>query len=451
MRIKASISEVRTGRECWWRTAESQVAARPRLAAGSGHRFSRRARPLPFGIAQLGARRLALGMQRCRAAWLSAALLILAGCGSSAPAAVPPARAVTVHVVESAPQASARRYGGVIEPRERLDLAFKVAGRVVTLASAASATDGADHAGPLREGDVVQRGQVLAELDEADSEAQGRAADAAIAGAAAQMRASEQAVQQTERELARARQLQGTGALPQADLDRAETAARTARANLDAARAQRQGKSEQALSVRLARSERRLVSPIDGVVARRLVEVGSTVGPGVPAFTLVATDTVRAVFSVADVHIARVQIGAAVDVRVDAAGGATVRGEVSTIHPVADPQARAFAVEVALPNANGALRPGMVAVAEFVDRAAAPVLLVPLAAVVRPTAAKGPGDGFAVWVVDSRSHTAQQRVVRLGDLSGNDVAVEAGLTVGEQVVVRGAGLVHAGELVAVQP
>jgi hypothetical protein len=106
-------------------------------------------------------------------------------------------------------------------------------------------------------------------------------------------------------------------------------------------------------------------------------------------------------------------------------------------------------VELTLPNADGALKPGMVATVDVSGGDAMPAaqLTLPLAAIVR--APGGSDDAYAVFVVEQASGGAVARVrrVTLGALVGNAVAVTSGLTGTEQVVVRGAALLTDGERV----
>jgi multidrug efflux pump subunit AcrA (membrane-fusion protein) len=111
-----------------------------------------------------------------------------------------------------------------------------------------------------------------------------------------------------------------------------------------------------------------------------------------------------------------------------------------------------FDVEIAIPNGDGRLRPGMIGAVSIVPEttAAAGRPAVPLAAVVR--ADKGP-DQYTVFVVagpDSDA-VARSRAVTLGAIEGNLVAVTSGVEPGERVVVMGATLLKDGDTVRVIP
>lgn len=377
-----------------------------------------------------------------RRAWAWATLVVLTSCADP-PTAPPVKRAVHVTTLAVRDLGSAARYSGALEPREKTDLTFKTAGKVLTLAQ----TGDAEQRRPIQEGDRVQRGQILASLDADDYQTQARVAAAGVDQADAQIHAAEAAVQQAGAEHGRAKTLRESGAISPAELDRAQTALRTARANLEAARSQRRTRNEQHALARSVVDDTALRSPLDGLVARRMVEVGSTVNPGVVAFTVIDASQMRVVFGVPDLHIGAVHLGDRVPVYLDALPGKVLAGSVSKVHPVADPQVRSFAVEVTVANPDGELRAGMVATAAISKAELQAALLVPLAAVVRPP--RGPG--FGVWVLDPKTSKVALRQIEPGDLSGNDLIVTKGLQAGDQIVTEGAAWLHDGEAVEVTP
>lgn len=371
-----------------------------------------------------------------------AAVALLSGCSEPAVSA-PVKRAVKISALALRDLGSATRYSAALEPREKIDLTFKAAGKVRALAQVGEA----EQRRPIQEGDTVKRGQELASLDDDDYQTQARVAAAGVGNADAQIRAAEAAVQQAAAEHARAKALREGGAVAQADLDRAQTAVRTARANLEAARSQRLTRSEQHALARGVVEDATLHSPLDGVVARRMVEVGSTVNPGMVAFTVIDASQMRAVFGVPDLHIAAIHLGDRVPIHLDALPGKVLAGVVTKVHPVADPQVRSFGVEVTVANPEGELRTGMVATAAISKADLQGALLVPLAAVVRPPR----GHGFGVWLFDPKTAKVTLRQIEPGDLSGNDLIVTAGLKVGEQIVSEGAAWLHEDETVEVLP
>ena len=105
-----------------------------------------------------------------------------------------------------------------------------------------------------------------------------------------------------------------------------------------------------------------------------------------------------------------------------------------------------FDVEVTVPNADGRLKPGMVASIELAGETGAGRLTVPLGAIIR---SKVKPDGYALFVVEERGGRtyARLREVTLGDMVATGVMVTEGLRAGEHVVVSGATIVTDGETV----
>lgn len=370
-------------------------------------------------------RLLALGV------WLTA-------CGA---AEVPAAdvRAVRAIEIHSRSPVSAARYAGALDARERVDVAFQVGGRIASVAAVGGR--------PLQEGDVVRRGQVLATLDDADLRRMVTAAEAELGTAEAQADGARAAHAQATVEADRARRLAAAGDLPKAELERVETALISAAAAVRSAEAQVDARTEKRALARSAVADARLTSPIDGVVARRVLDVGESVAPGMAAFTVIDTSQVLVVFAIPDTRVDALAMGTRLPVRVEAVPERTFVGTVVMIAPVADPALRSFTIEVEVDNADGALRAGMVASVGVEGEPAPPTAIVPLGAVVRDPGAAG---GFAVYVIEADA-TARLRPIVVADLVGNEAIVEDGLTDGERVVVDGAQLLHDGAAIVVRP
>jgi RND family efflux transporter MFP subunit len=314
---------------------------------------------------------------------------------------------------------NATRYSGSINADASVDVAFKVSG-VVDEVTQIEGADGRRR--NLQDGDRVRRGTVLARLR--PNEFRDQVADA------------EATLRQAQADFERASQLYENRSVSKADYD-------AAYAKYTASRARQ---SQASLSFHDAF----LRSPIDGVILRRSVEVGSLAGPSAPAFTVADTRRVKVVFGVPDVVVERLQLGGPLTIQAEALPGRRLIGKITRISPSADPSSRVFEVEAALPNPDGRMKVGMLATLQLGNTDPAQALFVPLAAVVRP-----PGDttGYAIYVVsDSAKHsTARLKPVTLGDLSGNQIAVRSGLQPGDRVIVRGATIVSDRQAVEVIP
>ncbi len=339
---------------------------------------------------------------------------------------------VRVKVVDKSTDAPSTRYSGVIAPATQVDLAFRVGGYVQTLLQV---KDGAITR-PVQEGDVVKKGAVLATLRQADYLQRSAAANAAVAEAVA-------AEKQAQIEFDRTKTLFEKDAVSRAELDTATVRLETSRARNAAARAQ-SGESS------LAVADTRLVSPIDGVVLERAVEVGTLAAPGTLAVVVADTTTVKVVFGAPDMLAEKLTMGSKLKVAVETKPG-ELEATVTRISPSADPKARVFNVEARLDNADGGLKTGMIASLEVPTSALTEgAVLLPLTAVVRSP--KDPR-GFAAFVLDGPGEraTARLREVKLGDVLGNEVLAIHGLAVGDRVVSQGATIVTDGAAVRVVP
>ena len=104
----------------------------------------------------------------------------------------------------------------------------------------------------------------------------------------------------------------------------------------------------------------RLTSPQSGVVTARNYDPGD-VAMQLPILTIESMNPVKVTLNVSERYYSEVSMGMPVEVQADALGDEVFEGKVSLIYPTIDPVSHTFTVEVAVPNANQKLRPGMFA------------------------------------------------------------------------------------------
>src|SRR5262249_55069703 len=121
-------------------------------------------------------------------------------------------------------------------------------------------------------------------------------------------------------------------------------------------------------------------------------------------------------------------------------------GTVSAIASVADPETRLFQVELAVPNSQWKLKPGMIASLTLDETRQEALPVVPLSAVIRD---HENSSGFSVLVIEGK--VAKARRVSLGPTFGDVLAVTSGVKPGELVIRAGAAMVSNGENVEVIP
>lgn len=184
-----------------------------------------------------------------------------------------------------------------------------------------------------------------------------------------------------------------------------------------------------------------LRSPIDGVVAKRLIKVGNTLTPNQSVYVVSNFDPLLAVLYVPENALARLQPGQSADLTADALPGKTFSGKVARLSPVVDPQTGTFKVTVELHRPGRELAPGMFSRVSITYDVHKNALTVPRSAVVTE-------DGeSAVYVV--QAGVAHRVPVTLGYIDGERVEVLRGLANGDSVVTLGQNSLKDGTKVAV--
>ena len=169
-------------------------------------------------------------------------------------------------------------------------------------------------------------------------------------------------------------------------------------------------------------------APFSGIVSDVATEVGEVAAPGVPVLRLVQIHPVKVHLSVPDRDVVALQPGLPALVKVGALME-TWEGTISHISPAANLKTRTFSVEVEVENSGSRLRPGMVAQVAVSKPIAMGAMVIPQDWVVTGIQEQGVfllEDGLAVW-----------RSVELGAVIHDQVVVDAGLSVGDLVVVAG--------------
>jgi len=323
---------------------------------------------------------------------------ILAGCSAENPGATPgrgdrpvgaggppPAKVITATVER-------RNFGPVIEAvgtalaRESVEITSKSANTVTAIR--------------FTEGQRVAAGAVLVELDRAQ--------------AAAALAEAEANLTEARNQFNRGRELSVTQALSKAQLDQLETAVKTGESRVAAARSR--------LSDTVIRA------PFAGRTGFRRVSLGGLVNPGAVITTLDDSSIIKLEFTVPQSFLKDLSLGLPIEARAEGLGERVFAGKVTTIDSRIDPVSRSIAVRAELPNADGALRPGLF-MSVRLRGTPVPTLMIPEEAIV-------PEQGRSyVFVVEGGA--AIQREVRTGGREPGKVAILDGLTGDEKVIVEG--------------
>jgi multidrug efflux pump subunit AcrA (membrane-fusion protein) len=396
----------------------------------------------------------------------SSLLCFTIGC-SPAPTASKEIRPVKTMVVAPAGDTYVRVFPARVEASKSAELSFQVSGQVTAL--------------PVKEGQRIAKGQVIARLRPDEFQARRKAAQGQVEQAQAaldalrlgerpeeqlrreaQLRAAEAKLANAKTDSERYARLLPSGSVSRAEYELAETAYHVAqqeqkaalqlvekgggarKEDIEAQEAQvrtLQGRFDEA-NVQL--SDTILRAPYAGVVGRRLIEEGQLVTPNKPAVQFQNTSEIDIV---ADVSEAAMAVG------FSPANVAQISAEFSNepdqhfpvrvkeVAQVADPVTQTFPVRFTMkaPRRTTVL-PGMTATVEVTYRnpgAAGRRMLVPVSAVVNQTGQQ------TVWILEP-DYTVRCRTVKMGDVKDGQVEILSGLMPGDRVAVAGASFLREG-------
>jgi len=316
------------------------------------------------------------------------------------------------------------RYVGSVEGHESVTILPKVTGILRSIT--------------VDIGDRVSKGNLIATIDDAEFAQRLEQAKANLKLAEAQLERSRINLGSFEREYTRSESLVRLALVPEQELDLAMTRRDAARADVDLAQAEvtraRAALDEASLNL----ENTRIIARLSGYVDKRRVDPGALVSPTTALCTIVATDPAKVVFNVPENDVPLVRVGQPALVQV---GGSDVehRGTIGRIAPTIDPATRTAVAQITVPNAAGALRPGMYADVMLVVREKSSALTVPEEALLRRN-----GQTDVMRVVDD---VARSTPVTLGIVGGGRAEVIAGLDDGDAVIVKGQYLIEDGDRV----
>lgn len=334
----------------------------------------------------------------------------------------------------------------------------------------------------FEEGKVVEKDQILFQIDPAAYKSKLQTAQAqltkAIADldfarekvnqkrAEAQLKQAQAALTKAEQDVARLEPLVKEEAVPAQELDAATAQQKVAQADVDAQLANVENTElNQRISIQQAQaavesakatvemaeldlSYTTLRAPISGVIGRKAVSVGNLVGRGEPTLlaTISTSNPMKAVFSISELEYLRLS-------RERAASGTqdkrpveliladntvfSEKGIVTVIERALDPTTATILIESEFPNPTGLLRAGQFARVRVEIDVRENAVLVPQRAILEMQGSK------TVLVVDSEN-TVAVRSVRLGERYQSYYVVAEGLSAGERVIVEGVQKVRPG-------
>ncbi len=296
----------------------------------------------------------------------------------------------------------------------------------------------------------VKKNQVIAQIDPATVEAQVDQARAGLLLAKANLEKSEASLTDSQRSMNRSKELFAKNLIARSDLDTAETNFLTAKAQVTASKAQ---VAQSAATLRTAETNMRytrIISPVDGIVVSRNVDVGQTVAASfqTPTLFTIAQDLTKMQIdtNVDEADIGKIKTGMDVDFTVDAYPETTFKGKVFQVRnaPISIQNVVTYDVVVKVSNPDLKLKPGMTANVSIITSTHGNVLKLPKAALRfslgtpdktrAPKQQRGPG----VWVLENNSPKRIAVTIGISDGMHSEL-LSNDLKEGQEVIVESIG------------
>jgi RND family efflux transporter MFP subunit len=342
---------------------------------------------------------------------------------------------VEVAEIERGAIESRRVFTGTLEAAAQFVVAAKVGGRIERI--------------DLDLADAVTRGQVVAQLEDAEYRQAVAQARAELAVARAQGAANNKALEIARRAYARVSDLHDRGITSEQELDEVMAEKLRAEAQTEIATAQMQRARAALREAEIRQDYTRVTADWpegdeERIVAARHADEGETVATNAPLLTIVDLDPVNVIVYVTEKDYAALAERQAVSLTTDAYPGETFDGEVARVAPVFRSESRQARVELRVSNPDRRLKPGMFVRAETVLARVEDATIVPEDALVTR-------DGqHVVFVVSDDGRTVTARPVEVGVREGGRVQVSGDQVTG-RVVTLGQQQLEDGTDVTIPP
>lgn len=342
--------------------------------------------------------------------------LTLSGCsdtGVQAPSAPPVVTGLTLTTIT------------VQELPETLDVVGTVRARTSALVSAR--IPGTVSLLQAREGDRVRKGQLLGQLDSHENVAYATGAVAAIDEAKRGLEEAQARQKLADATFSRFKVLYDEQALTRQEFETRQTERDLARQAVARAEARLRQTQEAARAAGTVADFTRIIAPISGIIVAKQADLGATVFPGQPLFTIEDEAGYQLELAIPESHLRSVKTGTAVQIAIDAVGS-SFTGRISEVVPASDPGSRTFLAKVSTPGHG--IRSGMFGRGSIALDSRVKGVKVPKTVVFER------GALTAVWAVGG-DDMVRMRLVKTGRVTGDQIEILSGLQDGDRVVTAG--------------
>jgi len=320
-----------------------------------------------------------------------------------------PALLVSAVQVQSKPDTETFSLSGGINARDAVGLSFPMGGRILLVT--------------VREGDKVEQGQVLAQLESVQQEQALLSAEAALTAANADLSQAEEEFKRQEAFLER-------GATTRIRRDEAQRLFYISKANVERATAELD-------RARKAYDDTFLRAPQAGVVIDRLADPGEVLSAAYPVLELALGEAFDAVFNVPELMPAKLPDDFTVSLALIKKPEVTFSGQVRKVSPLVDSKSGTVEVSVGVDNPPSGVSYGDAVRAKITHP-------VPARMTIPYTALTAYKDSAAVWVIDPETLTVTLVPITVAQHLDGLVIVSSGLEESALVVTSGAQLLYPG-------
>jgi RND family efflux transporter MFP subunit len=267
----------------------------------------------------------------------------------------------------------------------------------------------------VEEGTAVEKGTLLAEINQVDYLLDERRADAALKQAQANLA-------NVKAEYLRKEALFKEELVTRQQFDDISTRVALAEADVSRAKAFLDTSKE-----RLSRTK--IHSPLRGMIKEKRISAGDYVRTSSPLFQIIKVDSLKLKFTVSEKDIADLKTGQEVDFTVDSFAGRSFKGKVNLLYPHLEERTRTLQAEAIVSNSDRLLKPGLFARAIIYTGASRDAVVAPLTSLMYDNST------ISLFVVEG--NLARARAIKTGGKYGEDVEITEGLKEKDQVVVVG--------------
>jgi RND family efflux transporter MFP subunit len=348
-----------------------------------------------------------------------AALLLLSGCSKPQEAFKESIRPIAWKQVEQSSFDQVRRLSGTVQPVEATNLSFQVGGKVDWV--------------KVKLGDVVKKGQPLAQLDR-------RSFNLSNQSSQANLQKAVSTLTEARNEYNRYKELSAQGLVSRSGFDNARAAFETAGSAVNVAKAQLDIAGKDLADTLLS-------APYDGKITKRLIEPSMQIASGTATFEIEGEHGLEIQVMVPETLIRNLSKGERLTVHYPALEGVIGEGIITEVGSRAQ-TANAFPVTVLIDSALNDLRGGMTAEVDFTFEGVGrtgyrgDTIRVPVTALGADV-----GQAAYVFVYDKKTQMVRKRMVQTENIIDNEVLVSSGLKAGEIIAVAGVSFLRDAQVV----